>query len=302
MKEAKAGSIRQSVIAGSWYPGQPDELRRTLEGYLADAEKVELGGKPREGELKALISPHAGYAYSGPTAAYAYKQLEDGLSTVSGATSGHRPAFDTVAVLSPSHQAHLGRFAVTRASHYETPLGLVEVDAELVEALGKEVTLNRVGFDGEHSLEIQLPFLQQVLGAFTLLPVMLGESLTSDRSLVVCRELSAALAKLLRDRKALIVASTDLAHLYDYNDVVRHDRVIIELVERFDVEGLARALIEGRGQACGGASVVTALLTAQTLGANRATVLHYTNSGDVTGDRQPGSYTVGYMAAAVYQT
>jgi AmmeMemoRadiSam system protein B len=280
----EAGSIRQSVIAGSWYPGQPDVLRRTLAGYLAEAEKVEL-----EGELKALVSPHAGYAYSGPTAAYAYKQLEDG------------PAFDTVAVLSPLHQAYLGRFAVSKADYYETPLGLVEVDADLVEALGKEVTLNRVGNDGEHSLEIQLPFLQQVLGTFTLLPVMLGESLSNDRSLATCRELSEALAKLLRDRKALLVASTDLSHLYDYNDVVRHDRVMVELVERFDIGGLARALMEGRCQACGGAPVVAALLTAQAWGANRAKVLHYTNSGDVTGNRRPGNYTVGYMAAVVYQ-
>jgi len=284
MREVRAGGIRQSVIAGDWYPGQPDALRQTLAGYLADAEKVEL-----EGELKALISPHAGYAYSGPTAAYAYKQLEDG------------PAFDTVALLSPVHQAYLGRFAVTRAGYYETPLGLVEVDAELVESLGKEVTLNRVGFNGEHSLEIQLPFLQQVLGTFTLLPVMMGESLTSDRGLAACRELSAALAKLMRDRKALIVASTDLSHLYDYNDVVRHDKVMVELVERFDIKGLARAFIEGRCHACGGAPVVAALLAAQALGADRARVLHYTNSGDVTGDRRPGSYTVGYMAAAVYR-
>jgi len=284
MKEVKAGGVRQSVIAGDWYPGQPDALRRTLEGYLADAEKVEL-----EGELKSLISPHAGYAYSGPTAAHAYKQLEDG------------PTFDTVAILSPVHQAYLGRFAVTKAGYYETPLGLVEVDAELVEALGKEVTLNRVGFDGEHSLEIQLPFLQQVLGTFTLLPVMLGEPLTSSRSLATCRELSAALAKLLRDRQALIVASTDLSHLYNYNDVVSHDRVMVELVERFDIEGLTRALIKGRCYACGGAPVVAALLAAQALGANRAQVLHYTNSGDVTGNRRPGSYIVGYMAAAIYQ-
>ena len=284
MKEVEASDIRQSAIAGSWYPGEPDVLRRMLEGYLADAEKVELGG-----ELKALISPHAGYAYSGPTAAYAYKQLEDA------------PAFETVAILSPAHQAYLGRFAVTKADYYETPLGLVEVDAELVEALGKEVTLSRVGFDSEHSLEIQLPFLQQILGTFNLLPVMLGESLTSDRGLATCRELSAALAKLLRDRRALIIASTDLSHLYDYNDVVRHDRVMTELVERFDVEGLAQALMQGRCHACGGAPVVAALLTAQALGANRAKVLHYTNSGDVTGNRRPGSYTVGYMAAAVYQ-
>jgi len=284
MRQVQAGGIRQSVIAGTWYPGQPDALRRTLQSYLANAKKVEL-----EGELKALISPHAGYAYSGPTAAYAYKQLEDG------------PAFDTVAILSPVHQAYLGRFAVTRAAYYETPLGLVEVDADLVEALGKEVTLNRVGYDGEHSLEIQLPFLQYVLGSFTLLPVMMGESLSSAGGMAACRELSTALAKLLRGRKALIVASTDLSHLYDYNDVVRHDKVMVELVERFDIEELARALIEGRCHACGGAPVVAALLAAQALGANRAKVLHYTNSGDVTGNRHPGNYTVGYMAAAVYQ-
>jgi len=284
MRQVQAGGIRQSVIAGTWYPGQPDALRRTLQSYLANAKKVEL-----EGELKALISPHAGYAYSGPTAAYAYKQLEDG------------PAFDTVAILSPVHQAYLGRFAVTRAAYYETPLGLVEVDADLVEALGKEVTLNRVGYDGEHSLEIQLPFLQYVLGSFTLLPVMMGESLSSTGGMAACRELSTALAKLLRGRKALIVASTDLSHLYDYNDVVRHDKVMVELVERFDIEELARALIEGRCHACGGAPVVAALLAAQALGANRAKVLHYTNSGDVTGNRHPGNYTVGYMAAAVYQ-
>jgi AmmeMemoRadiSam system protein B len=284
VKDVKAGDIRQSAIAGSWYPGQPDVLRRTLEGYLADAEKVEL-----EGKLRALISPHAGYAYSGPTAAYAYKQLEDG------------PTFETVAILAPLHQAYLGRFAVTKASYYETPLGLVEVDAELVEALGKEVTLNRVGFDSEHSLEIQLPFLQQVLGTFALLPVMLGEPLTSDRGLATCRELSTALAKLLHDKRALIVASTDLSHLYNYSDVVRHDRVMTELVERFDVEGLAQALMQGRCHACGGAPVVVALLTAQALGANRAKVLHYTNSAEVTGNRRLGSYTVGYMAAAIYQ-
>ncbi len=284
MRQVQAGGIRQSVIAGTWYPGQPDALRRTLQSYLANAKKVEL-----EGELKALISPHAGYAYSGPTAAYAYKQLEDG------------PAFDTVAILSPVHQAYLGRFAVTRAAYYETPLGLVEVDADLVEALGKEVTLNRVGYDGEHSLEIQLPFLQYMLGSFTLLPVMMGESLSSAGGMAACRELSTALAKLLRGRKALIVASTDLSHLYDYNDVVRHDKVMVELVERFDIEELARALIEGRCHACGGAPVVAALLAAQALGANRAKVLHYTNSGDVTGNRHPGNYTVGYMAAAVYQ-
>lgn len=279
MREVKAGGVRQSVIAGKWYPGQPDALRRTLEGYLADAEKVKL-----EGELKALISPHAGYAYSGPTAAYAYKQLEDG------------PAFDTVAVLSPIHQAFLGRFAVTRASYYETPLGLVEVDAELVEALGKDVTLNRIGFDGEHSLEIQLPFLQHMLGEFTLLPVMMG-----DQGLRACRELSAAVTKVVGEEDALLVASSDLAHLHDYQEVVAHDRYVQKFVNDFDPEGLASSLAKNEAQACGGGPIVTVMLAAKERGADTAKVLRHMNSGDVTGMRTPGQYTVGYLAGVIYR-
>jgi AmmeMemoRadiSam system protein B len=233
-----------------------------------------------EGELIGLISPHAGYIYSGQVAAHAYKQL-DGVS------------YDAVAVISPVHRMFVGRFAVTSAAAYETPLGLVKVDAELVEATDKEIGLSRVSQDNEHSLEIQLPFLQVVLGEFKLLPIMVG-----DQELSLCQKLGTVLAKVLKGRNALLVASTDLSHFHNYGTAVRLDEIVLERVRAYDPEGLAQDLKRGKCEACGGGPVVAVMLAAQEMGANKAKVLKYMNSGDVTGDR---FQVVGYMAAALYR-
>jgi len=275
MERINPRDIRRSVIAGSWYPGTKAELARTVDGFLANAKKEELGG-----ELMGLIAPHAGYVYSGQVAAYAYKQLE-GLD------------FPIVAIVSPVHRMFVGRYAVTAKRYYETPLGLVEVDGELVDALDEAVGLNRVERDDEHSLEIQLPFLQRVLGRFKLLPVMMG-----DQSLPACRALGEALAGVLRGKRALLVASTDLSHFHPYDTAVRLDRVVLDHIEKFDPEGLALDLERGRCEACGGGPVIAVMLAAKALGANRARVLKYANSGDVTGDRWQ---VVGYVAGAIYK-
>ena len=275
MERINPRDIRRSVIAGSWYPGTKAELGRMLDGFLANVKKEELGG-----ELMGLIAPHAGYVYSGQVAAYAYKQLE-GLD------------FPIVAIVSPVHRMFVGRYAVTAKRYYETPLGLVEVSEELVEALDEAVGLNRVERDDEHSLEIQLPFLQRVLGRFKLLPVMMG-----DQSLPACRALGEALAGVLRGKRALLVASTDLSHFHPYDTAVRLDRVVLDHIEKFDPEGLALDLERGRCEACGGGPVIAVMLAAKALGANRARVLKYANSGDVTGDRWQ---VVGYMAGAIYK-
>ena len=275
MERINPRDIRRSVIAGSWYPGTKAELGRMLDGFLANVKKEELGG-----ELMGLIAPHAGYVYSGQVAAYAYKQLE-GLD------------FPIVAVVSPVHRMFVGRYAVTAKRYYETPLGLVEVDGELVDALDEVVGLNRVERDDEHSLEIQLPFLQRVLDRFKLLPVMMG-----DQSLPACRALGEALAGVLRGRRALLVASTDLSHFHPYDTAVRLDRVVLDHIEKFDPEGLALDLERGRCEACGGGPVIAVMLAAKALGANRARVLKYANSGDVTGDRWQ---VVGYVAGAIYK-
>jgi AmmeMemoRadiSam system protein B len=275
MEQISPKDIRRSVIAGSWYPGSRAELERTVDGFLANVEEEVV-----EGQLMGLIAPHAGYIYSGQVAAYAYKQLEG-------------KAFDAVALLSPVHRLYIGPFAVTAYRYYETPLGLVEVDSELVEAMRREVGLQRVGRDEEHSLEIQLPFLQRVLGEFKLLPIMMG-----DQAWETEQALGQALAKVLQDRKALLVASTDLSHFHDYDTAVSLDRVVLEHIEAFDPQGLARDLAARRCEACGGGPVVAVMLAAKALGADRAKVLKYANSGDVTGDRWR---VVGYAAGAIYK-
>jgi AmmeMemoRadiSam system protein B len=270
---------RHSIIAGQWYPGTARELRRTVEGLLADVKAV-----PFDGTVIGLISPHAGYAYSGQTAAHAYRQVQ-------GAQ------FDVVAVISPLHRLPLGRFAISNADAYETPLGAVALDGERVSALEHEIPVKRVAFDGEHSLEIQLPFLQIALGEFALLPVMVGDS-----SLEAGVELGSALARVLSGSNALIVASSDMHHIDDYAQVVRRDQAVIDAIATFDMRRIQEALSPWDCSVCGRIPIVAMLTAAQALGADQIQVLHHTNSGDVTGIRTEGQYTVGYMAAAVFKT
>jgi len=271
-------SVRQSVIAGTWYPGQPERLRQTIESLMGNVEF-----QPIDGQLVGLIAPHAGYVYSGQTAAYAYRQVE-------GAS------YDVVAIVSPVHRMPVGRFAVTSAAAYETPLGLVALDGELVSALEKKVRVNRVAYDGEHSLEIQLPFLQVALGHFGLLPVMIGES-----TFEAGQELGTALGEVLQGRNALLVASTDLHHIDNYAQVVRRDQVVVDAIASFDMARIKEALSPWDCSVCGRIPVYAMLTAARALGANRVRILHHTNSGDVTGNRTPGQYTVGYLAAVVYR-
>lgn len=279
MDKINPKDIRRSVIAGTWYPGTKAELTKTVDEFLANVKDDKV-----KGELVGLIAPHAGYVYSGQVAAYAYKQLEE-------------MSFETVVVISPVHQFYPGRYIATSKGHYETPLGLVEVEAELLESIDREVGLSRIGQDGEHSLEIQLPFLQRVLGDFKLVPIMIG-----DPSFASCQALSQGLVKALQASEAesfLLVASTDLSHFHDYDTAVRLDKIVLKHVEAFDPEGLAHDLDARRCEACGGGPVVATMLAAKALGADKATVLKYANSGDVTGDRWR---VVGYMAGAMYKS
>jgi hypothetical protein len=280
-------TIRASPIAGTWYPGSPEKLRDAVDDYLAHAEYF-----PTDDELVALISPHAGYPYSGQTAAYAYRQLEN-------------RQFDTVVLMGPSHRADYGAYAVNAQRYYWTPLGEVELDQEFIRALDERVALTRVEHDREHSLEIQLPFLQRALGAFKLVPIMMSLPfyIVGEDALESSQQLAAALAELAKTRRALFVASSDLSHLSDYAAVKKFDARFAELVAAFDLPALVRYMWEGREcRACGDAPIVTALLAAQTLGADRVRVLQLTNSGDVTGERERAEYVVGYLAAAVYKS
>jgi AmmeMemoRadiSam system protein B len=277
-------TVRHSVIAGSWYPGTESGLARTVDAYLDRVDQP-----PVKGELLALVSPHAGYAYSGQTAAYAYHQLV-----------GRK--VDTVVLMGPSHRAWVGDYAVSAEDAYETPLGPVPLDQDLIAELTSRVPVQRIRRDAEHSLEIQLPFLQRVLGEFSLVPIMM-----SADDPAVARSLASALAEIIRRRaegndQVLLVASSDLHHIENYDEVVRRDQAVVDAMAAYDLEALTTTLMGPRSTVCGRIPILAALHAARALGADAVQVLHHTNSGEVTGDRRPGQYTVGYMAAAIYKS
>jgi AmmeMemoRadiSam system protein B len=275
---------RRSVIAGNWYPGTEKGLTRAVDEYLAQVDQPQIGG-----ELMGLISPHAGYTYSGQTAAYAYHQLQ-----------GRQ--VDIVVVLGPSHRAWVGDYAISAEKAYETPLGAVPLDHAFVGDLGERVSLRRVQGDAEHSLEIQLPFLQRQLGEFRLVPIMM-----SADDPAVAQRLAAALVEVIGQRadegkRTLLVASSDMHHIENYDEVVRRDQPVVDAVDAYDLDRLTSLLMAPGCSVCGRMPILAVLHAARGLGADAVRVLHHTNSGDVTGQRRAGQYTVGYMAAAVYRS
>jgi MEMO1 family protein len=278
-KPLPADQVRESVLAGSWYPAAPEELRQQIEGFLANIAPTATTGY---GQLIALIAPHAGYVYSGQVAAYAYKLLE-------------KQTFQTVIVLAPSHHARFSGVSVYDRGGFRTPLGVVPLDKELITALEKRDTRIRFLSEAhakEHALEIQLPFLQVVMPGFKLVPLVMGE-----QDLETCRWLAEAIADCAKNNSVLLVASSDLSHFHSYDDAKRLDQVVLDKVAALDPEGLVKGLANGKCEACGGGPVAAAMLAAKRLGATRSRVLDYANSGDVTGDR---SRVVGYLAAALW--
>ena len=261
-------SVRESVISGSWYPGKKEDLAKLIDSFLGNADNAGLK------DIKALIVPHAGYAYSGQVAAHAYKQIAG-------------KEYKKVIILAPSHHIGFRGASIPDYTHFETPMGEVKVSS-VAGLLKKESTLIQsidLIEEKEHSLEIQLPFLQKVLGAgFELIPIVVGDISESDRT-----TLAELLTKHLDD-ETLLVISTDLSHYYPYDTAVLMDTECIETITDLDIEGA-----EGC-EMCGMNPVLILTEIAKKIGWNTH-LLKYANSGDVTGDP---SGVVGYAAIAFY--
>lgn len=275
-----ARDLRPSPIAGQWYPAEPQRLAASVDSYINTAQLPEL-----DGEVVGVISPHAGHRYSGPVAGYAFAALR-----------GLKP--DLVAVISPMHYMSPHSLLTTAHDGYETPLGAIPVDREALEMLNQSLqaelgySLTGVKQDPEHSLEIELPFLQRALQVnFRLLPVMIR-----DTSIRVARALGQALAKLLEERNGLLVASTDLSHFYPQAVAEMLDAEMLRRIEAFDPEGVLQAEEEGKAFACGRGALAAVLWAAKNLGADQVKVLNYATSGDITGDY---SQVVGYASAVI---
>ena len=270
-------TIRESVIAGTWYPGDPNVLRRHVSNFLKRVEP-----NRRRGRLVALIAPHAGLLVSGQVAAHAYKLLE-------------RHKFSSIIIIAPSHRARFAGVSVYDLGGYRTPLGTVSLDRELIDDIkGKDSKIRYVpaAHKKEHSLEIQLPFIQMLLPQARLVPLVMGE-----QRLDTCQRLAKTLADCIFEKKVLLVASTDLSHYHSYKEAKRLDARVIDRVKKLDPDGLYSDLTSGRCEACGGGPMITTMLAAKRLGAVSSEVLFAANSGDVIGDRLR---VVGYMAAALW--
>lgn len=272
--------VRPSPIAGQWYAGDPKRLAASVDRYINEAQLPPIHGK-----IIGIIAPHAGHMYSGPVAGYAFAALR-----------GLQP--DLVAVISPMHYPYFQPLITSAHSAYATPLGTIPIDQEALKILeghlkaDSGLALARISRDPEHSLEIELPFLQRVLPqGFKLLPIMMRE-----QNKTLSRRLGTALAQTLQGRSAVLVASTDLSHFYPQEVAKDLDREILRRIEAFDPDGVIQAEEDGKGFACGRGAVAAVLWAAKELGADTVTLLHYATSGDVTGDF---SQVVGYGAAVI---
>lgn len=271
--------LRPSPIAGQWYEGNPKSLARSVDDYLALAKLPDLNG-----DVIAIIVPHAGHRYSGAVAAHAFAALRN-LTP------------DLVVILSPYHNFSPYPLITTKHQAYSTPLGNIEVDQEALAELqtNLDIPITPIANDKEHSLEIELPFLQRALkNELKLLPIMIRAQEPGT-----AQKLGHALAQTLKNKNALIVASTDLSHFYDQRTAKILDSEMLKRFESFDPASIFEAEYTSKGFACGHAAVASMLWAARELGANKVQILKYATSGDVTGDH---SSVVGYGAGVVLRT
>jgi len=243
----------------------------------------EVSPSPRSGSLLGLVVPHAGYLYSGRTAARAFALLKN-------------RQIGTVVLVGPSHREYFDGVSVFSGASFKTPLGSVEVDAELRSELMKRypaIHSSIVGHKAEHSLEVQLPFLQCAVHNLKILPVVMG-----DQKRKYCEELGSALAEIAKDHGLLFIASSDLSHYHPSRVAQKLDAVAIASIQELNYEALTSELEEDQTEACGGGPIAAVLFAAKKAGADFCDVLDSCNSGDVSGDSER---VVGYVSAALWK-
>ncbi len=268
---------RKPSVAGSFYPDKPANLIKLVNSYLNKVPEQSING-----DIKVVISPHAGYIYSGPVAAYGYK-------TIQGKN------YDAVVVLALSHFYPFRGASVFDGNYYETPLGKVAIDRESVSIIKESsdlIDFYPLGHKKEHSLEVQIPFLQVVLGNnIKLIPIVFG-----DTSYETARSVAEVLARISDKKNILVVATTDLSHYDPYNIAQKKDLETIEEITKMSSQGLQSYFDQKTDRACGKCPLVTALIFADLIKANNISILKYANSGDTAGNK---NRVVGYVSMVI---
>jgi len=271
-------NIKEPSVAGTFYPADRKELQETVDTYLSKAKKF-----PREGTIIALISPHAGYRYSGQVAAYGYKQIQD-------------RDIRKIILIGQSHHEGFKGASVYTTGVFKTPLGNVQIDEKSAKKLlngNADVKFYPEAFAKEHSLEVQLPFLQSVLKNFTIIPVLIGSPTRQT-----FEHLISELTEMI-DEKTLIIASTDLSHYHGYQQAIDMDSRIITAIERLSVMNAGELIQSGESEMCGAVAVIIAMEVAKIHGANTGILFNYANSGDVT---QEQDRVVGYASIGLIRS
>lgn len=268
--------VRPSPIAGRWYPGDPGRLAQSVDDFMATANVPPIGGR-----VVGILTPHAGYAFSGAVAGHAFQAVQD-------------MAIEVVALIGPSHYPYPSALITSGHRAYRTPLGTVPIDHEALNRLRVSVPLDAVRADPEHCLEIELPFLQRIARDFRLIPVAM-----LDQSFKMAQTLGYALADLLRNQRVLLVASSDLSHFYTQDKAKQLDQQVLDAINNYDPAAVIEAEDDGRKIACGHGAIAAIMIAARELGADSAQVIDHATSGDVNGDY---GRVVGYGAAVFYDS
>ncbi len=268
-------SIRLPVVAGMFYSDDSSILTNEIQEYLVRAKPQKISGR-----IYGVVVPHAGYMYSGQTAAFAYKALQQQIS-------------DTYLLIGPSHREMFDKISVCASSSFRTPLGDYPINDTLRKKIldsSEQVLMSTIGHRAEHSLEVQVPFLQTIAPKASFVPLSMG---VQTREL--CSELADALTVVCKNESVVCIASSDLSHYHPHNEAVKIDSKLIEYIKMFDVEQWFRAFERGEFEACGAGPIGVVMSVSRNLGATHAEIFSYTTSGDVSGDM---SAVVGYLAAA----
>ena len=275
-----ASEIKPADLAGSWYPADKEKLSALLDGFLSAAHAQEISG-----DAIALIQPHAGLIYSGPVAAYGFKAAKN-------------LDIKTVIIIGFTHRKRFGGVSVYNQGAFNTPLGQLNIDKEIANALiaqNPKIKFYPSAFDSENSVELQLPFIKKVFPEALIVPVAIG-----DQDFATAEILSDALYNVLKDKSGcLLIASTDMSHYLSYSDAIGRDKSTIDMLKRLSAEFLFRENISsGENALCGLYGVAAVILASRKLGADSIKILKYANSGDTTGDK---SRVVGYVSAIIYK-
>ena len=267
-----SGDMKQYEFGDQWYPADPKELNAQLDSFFAAANPAKV-----EGEILGIISPHAGYVFSGPVAAYGFKAIT-GVKV------------DTVIVMGPSHKYYFTGIAVYPDGEFATPIGNFKIDSEIAKKFG---TLPFVNFDkhyfsAEHSVEAQLPFLKKVLPGVKIVPIVFGDTDYEGLS-----DVAQKLVEISQKHKILVIASSDLSHFLDYDMTNAIDGKTVQLIKGNEGKQLWDIRNDANGRACG-INDITAFLRYVTLRGGKMTILKYLNSGDTSGEK---GRVVGYVSA-----